>query len=263
MLHLILAALLLAQAAKDVASGPLREDSDATTEDWITRVLNYMKSNPETLEELMTEDYAVTEGDIMLLSDRNAVESVWPSTEIPFTISPESESRARVILSAMAMVSEHTCVSFHRRTFETNYLTFVTSKGCASFVGCIGGEQAVFVGPQCTMGNIVHEILHALGFYHEHTRSDRDQYITVLHGNIMEGKERNFQKASGETFGLEYNAASIMHYGGEFFSDNGLPTIVSKEEVMNMGQRTKMTDSDVQRVRLLYSCDPPKKTGRY
>ncbi|XP_033934113.1 blastula protease 10-like [Pseudochaenichthys georgianus] len=226
MLHLILAALLLAQAAKDVASGPLREDSDATTEDWITRVLNYMQSNPETLEELMTEDYAVTEGDIMLLSDRNAVDSVWPSTRIPFTISPESESRTRVILSAMAMVSEHTCVSFHRRTSETNYLTFVTSKG---------------------------------------TRSEyyRDQYVTVLHHNIVEGKERNFQKANGETFGLEYNAASIMHYGGEFFSDNGLPTIVSKEEVTNMGQRKNMTDSDVQRVRLLYSCDPPKKTGRY
>ncbi|KAK5900283.1 hypothetical protein CgunFtcFv8_025253 [Champsocephalus gunnari] len=254
MLHLILAALLLAQSAKDVASGPLREDSDATTEDWITRVLNYMESNPETLEELMTEDYAVTEGDIMLSSDRNAVDSVWPSTRIPFTISPESESRTWGILSAMAMVSRHTCVSFHRRTSETNYLTFVMSKGCASFVGCIGGEQPVFVGPQCTRGNIVHEILHALGFDHEHTRSDRDQYVTVLHRNIMEGKERNFQKAKGQTFGLEYNAASIMHYGGEFFSDNGLPTIVSKEEVMNMGQRKKMTDSDVQRVRLLYSC---------
>ncbi|KAJ4919838.1 hypothetical protein JOQ06_013896 [Pogonophryne albipinna] len=254
MLHLILAALLLAQSSKDVASSPLREANDATPEDWISKVLNYMESNPETLQELMTEDYAVLEGDIMLLNDRNAVEYVWPSKEIPFTISPELESRTQVFLSAMAMVSEHTCVSFHKRTSETNYLAFVTSKGCASFVGFIGGEQPVYVGQQCMVGNIVHEILHALGFHHEHTRSDRDKYITVLHHNIMEGKERNFGKKNGETFGLEYNAASIMHYGGQFFSDNGLPTIVSKEEVMNMGQRKKMTDSDVQRVRLLYKC---------
>ncbi|XP_010770848.1 low choriolytic enzyme-like [Notothenia coriiceps] len=69
------------------------------------------------------------------------------------------------------------------------------------------------------LGNIVHEILHALGFHHEHTRSDRDQYITVLNQNIMEGKERNFNKQSGETFGLEYNAESIMHYGGSSQKD--------------------------------------------
>ncbi|KAK1884107.1 Blastula protease 10 [Dissostichus eleginoides] len=254
MLHLILAALLLVQSSKDVASSPLREANEAAQEDWITKVLHYMESNPETLEELMSKDYAVLEGDILLLNDRNAVESVWPSGEIPFTISPESESRTEVILSAMEMVSEHTCVSFHRRTSESSYLTFFTGKGCASYVGLIGGEQPVFVGAQCMLGNIVHEILHALGFHHEHTRSDRDQYITVLQQNIMDGKERNFRKQSGETFDLEYNAASIMHYGGGFFSDNGLPTIVSKEEVMNMGQRKKMMDSDVQGVRLLYSC---------
>ncbi|XP_034088784.1 low choriolytic enzyme-like isoform X2 [Gymnodraco acuticeps] len=214
MLHLILAALILVQSSKDVTSSPLREADDATQDDWITKVLNYMESNPETLEELMTEDFAVMEGDIMLLNDRNAVESVWPSRAIPFTISPELESRKQVILSAMDMVSEHTCVSFHRRTSETNYLTFGTSKGCASYVGFIGGEQLVYVGSQCMMGNIVHEIMHALGFHHEHTRNDRDQYITVLHHNIMEGKERNFKKQNGETFGLDYNAASIMHYGG-------------------------------------------------
>ncbi|KAL3041155.1 hypothetical protein OYC64_019378 [Pagothenia borchgrevinki] len=261
MLHLILAALLLVQSSKDVASSPLREANNATQEDVITKVLHYMESNPETLEELMTNDYAVVEGDIVLLNDRNAVKRVWPRREIPFTISPELESRTKVILSAMAMVSEHTCVSFHRRTSERNYLTFFKSKGCASYVGLIGGVQPVYVGPQCMVGNIAHEILHALGFHHEHTRRDRDQYITVLLHNIMEGKERNFKKQSGDTFGLEYDAASIMHYGRGFFSSNGLPTIVSKEEVMNMGQRQKMTDSDVQKVRLLYICDPPKQTG--
>lgn len=54
-------------------------------------------------------------------------------------------------------------------------------------MGVIGGAQPVFVGPLCAMGNIVHEILHALGFHHEHTRKDRDQYVTVLSNNIMKG----------------------------------------------------------------------------
>ncbi|XP_063745005.1 astacin-like metalloendopeptidase [Eleginops maclovinus] len=260
MLHLILAALLFVRSSKDVDSSPLPEGHNVTQEDWITRVLQYMNTNPETLEELLTKDYVVLEGDIVVSSDRNSGENIWPTTEIPYVISPELEHRTAVILAAMAMVSERTCVTFHRRTSETNYLKFVTSEGCGSYVGFIGGEQQVFMGTRCILGNIVHEILHALGFHHEHTRMDRDKYVIVLQQNIMEGMERNFQKRDGQTFNLDYDATSILHYGSGFFSTNGLPTIISKVEVKNMGQREKMADSDVLKVRLLYSCDPPQPT---
>ncbi|KAM9338731.1 low choriolytic enzyme [Symphorus nematophorus] len=227
--------------------------------DWITRALKYMESNPETLDELLVKDHAITEGDIMLSMDRNAVNSAWPMLEIPYVISPELEHRTDDILSAMKMVSEHTCVSFHKRTSETNYLLFKLSKGCASYVGFIGGEQPVFVGPKCIVGNIIHEILHALGFHHEHTRMDRGQYITVIPNNIMKGMERNFKMQEGQTFGLHYDITSIMHYGSGFFSANGLPTIVPINDVKKMGQRVKMTQTDIERVRHLYSCDIIKK----
>lgn len=43
--------------------------------------------------------------------------------------------------------------------------------------------------PGCELrGKIQHEVLHSLGFWHEHTRPDRDEYVTVNWGNIKPGK---------------------------------------------------------------------------
>uniref|UniRef100_UPI003AB040EC zinc metalloproteinase nas-4 n=1 Tax=Centroberyx gerrardi TaxID=166262 RepID=UPI003AB040EC len=187
-------------------------------------------------------------------SDRNAVDHKWPEEKVPYAISPELVSRTNDFLAAMKMVSEHTCVTFHSRTTEANYLFFKTSQGCASYVGFMGGEQPVFVGSVCTVGNICHEILHALGFHHEHTRTDREKYITINLHNIMEGKKSNFNEQNGNTFSLPYDITSIMHYGSGFFSANGLPTIIPKKDEKNMGQRTHMTEVDMQRVRQLYNC---------
>jgi len=47
-----------------------------------------------------------------------------------------------------------------------------------------GGNIENNEGHCMTSRIIIHELLHVLGFLHEHTRSDRDQFIKVLHQNI-------------------------------------------------------------------------------
>ena len=38
-----------------------------------------------------------------------------------------------------------------------------------------------------TVGTVLHEMLHAMGFVHEHQRSDRDDFVKVNYQNIHPG----------------------------------------------------------------------------
>ncbi|XP_077442156.1 astacin-like metalloprotease toxin 1 isoform X2 [Vanacampus margaritifer] len=192
----------------------------------LAKALEYTNKNPETLAGLVDDE--VAEGDMLLEHFRNAVDRTWPSTNIAYDIDYNLRFRSEDIRIALNMISFHTCLSFQRRRSEADYLFFKRGVGCASYVGFRGGKQEVHVGRTCMVGNIVHEVLHALGFYHEHTRNDRENYIAILPANIMKGHHKNFRKQFGETFQLPYDLPSIMHYGSTFFSANGRPTIVAK-----------------------------------
>lgn len=63
---------------------------------------------------------------------------------------------------------------------------------------------------------VTHEIGHALGFWHEQSRPDRDDHVTVLWENILEGYEHNFYKRSDIIYhGVKYDIGSQMHYGNQ------------------------------------------------
>ena len=62
---------------------------------------------------------------------------------------------------------------------------------CCSYVGRMGAGQAqgVNLGRECIkMGTIAHEIGHVIGFWHEHTRPDRDLYVDIFKRNILDSK---------------------------------------------------------------------------
>lgn len=59
---------------------------------------------------------------------------------------------------------------------------------CASdTVGMHGGRQRVILGRRCfrLVGTLLHEMLHVLGFAHEHQRPDRDAFIDVKLDNVL------------------------------------------------------------------------------
>ena len=59
---------------------------------------------------------------------------------------------------------------------------------CYSNVGRMGGEQELsLAGPCLKKGTAIHELMHALGFWHEQNRPDRDFWVQIIMSNIQTG----------------------------------------------------------------------------
>ncbi|CAK5034437.1 unnamed protein product [Meloidogyne enterolobii] len=64
---------------------------------------------------------------------------------------------------------------------------------CYSQVGKTGGKQELSLGQGCLFNEtIIHELMHSLGFWHEHSRADRDNHIIIRWENILPGLDSQF-----------------------------------------------------------------------
>jgi len=185
----------------------------------------------------------------------------WPDGIVPFQFSDNitTVSKQRS-LDAIQHWTERTGIMFVERTAAnaaqySDYVNFEPSAGCASWVGRVGRDQAIWVSDNCTTGSIIHEIGHAIGLFHEHTRPDRDNFITVNWDNIVNGKSFNFDVLNAGVDQLgPYDYGSIMHYGEFFFSDNGRMTIQAPDGV-EVGQRNALSVGDADAVDTMYQTD--------
>jgi len=87
---------------------------------------------------------------------------------------------------------KYTCIRFKPYTGEESDYIRITAgnTGCWSSVGRIGGRQDVNLQvPGCLTqkGTVIHELMHAVGFLHEHSRYERDDYVDILWDNISNG----------------------------------------------------------------------------
>jgi len=144
--------------------------------------------------------------------------SKWPDGVVPYVIQSSASGFRQVIEQAVSMWNSKTPVTWKERTNESNYVEFKSGSGCWSYVGRIGGKQTISVDDYCKdKGSMAHEMAHALGFLHEHQRSDRDQYVKVIEDRIPSGSASQFRKENGGIFLSDYDFNSITHYNGYWF----------------------------------------------
>ncbi|OQS01279.1 hypothetical protein ACHHYP_01333 [Achlya hypogyna] len=211
-------------------------------------------------------------------------DSRWKNGKMCYTVDPAVAGRRADIQAAMAHITTNTGFSFiecHEWYCDDHlddcddFVDFTpTATSCYSFVGRIGGRQALGVGADCAYGNLVHVLLHAVGLHHPLVRPDRDAHVAVAWECVDAAKRSFFAVEHLEAIygagaitvaaaDVPYDYYSIMHHRADAFVNASRPGCLSvipriedvyaRQEVLNeMGQRDKMSLTDIHYVWTLY-----------
>lgn len=185
---------------------------------------------------IIDEDWAIAHGDLLVGNAQELMQlerdgaslhlakpQFWKDGIVPYTLHnslrPEQKN---AITSVMQLLSATSNLKFIEATGETDHLLFRSGgQHCYSFVGRVGGAQDVVLGPDCKEPQILHEVMHSLGFYHEQSRIDRDEFIMIMWENIEEQFHEQFKKIPPLHYSIDsidFDLASIMMYPPQAFS---------------------------------------------
>lgn len=217
------------------------------------------------LECLRVADELIFEGDIIVRSvplwsqamefatktfghgvkDRNYL---WRGGVVPFACNRQVE---HLVIPAIEHWMDCTPIRFTQVTDESDFVTFQPGDASRTEVGRVGGKQVVRLSPSTEVGTAIHEIGHVLGLWHEHSRSDRLEHITVHLDNVHPMYRSQFEQPVNAVDLGAYDYRSIMHYPPDAFSTNGKPTITTRNG-QSIGQRNGLSGGDIAATRSLY-----------
>lgn len=189
----------------------------------------------------------------------------WPYGIIPYKFNYNIISDTTYIHEAMAHIERHTAIHFRpKRNSDSRYVEFKRSNVNQSPYGMQQSGQLIELYDTHIVNTIIHEILHSMGFFHEHCRSDRDLYININYSNIKDSEEYNFQKYTEDGFtGMDlgpFDYESVMIYESQitdpdFVYDPTILTMTKKSDGSAFGPSDSLTVNDIKGIKSIYG--PP------
>jgi hypothetical protein len=177
------------------------------------------------------EDYlAYLGGNRSVFGDVN----FWTTNVVPYDFvlsggGAVSSTNQQNAVNAMAQIAARTGLTFRPAVgSDTSRIRFQSSTGNSSPVGRQGGTQVINIASWNTQFVIIHEIYHSLGFWHEQSAYDRDNFVIINWGNIQSGYSHNFDIRGNATVYGPYDFDSFMHYPRWAFSGNSQDTITCR-----------------------------------
>lgn len=182
----------------------------------------------------------------------------WTNATVYYKISYTAKRDS--ILKAINHISLRSRLKFVERTTQGNYLDFVLSPdpsiNSSAQLGMEGGRNEIRITSTANSGIVVHEIMHAVGVFHEQSRSDRGNYISINYANIDDDYESQFNVRPGSVGVGSFDFNSIMMYGSYYFSINGLPSMLKLNGDTIAVQRKTLTKGDVLGIEAIYGKGP-------
>lgn len=192
----------------------------------------------------------------------------WYHGEVYYVIQPGfSQFEQTMINDAITDWQNNTSIRLIPRTNQSNYVLFVPgapgSGRYADFIGMKGGVQIINLelGSFFT-GNVIHEIGHVVGFYHEQCRTDRGNVINVFYNRVIPQNKNTLYQfqtygetgESGEQIGA-FDFGSVMLYGS-WASSNGIDPVMTRLDGTTFnGQRIGLSGGDIETANYIYG--PP------
>lgn len=198
---------------------------------------------------------------------RAATENIyrtWPEGIIPYEIDPDLNNELHnLIRKAMNEWESKTCLRFIPVTPKIGYeLVFKSGDECkcCSLVGKNFDRQYVILNEDCNdITIILHELGHAIGFYDEQNRPDRDQHVKILFQNIKEDYQNIYKKQYNfliDSLGFPYDFESIMHLRpSDFVTSAGKNTMQALDSSISLENGRKyLSKIDIAQTNKLYRC---------
>ena len=216
--------------------------------------MRYNASQLAELGEISTEYYSNRS------ESPSSFPTYWCGRIVPYEFdSSFTGSYQNEALYAMSLISSSCGVDVVPATYQTDRIVFHVSNGNNSPVGKEGGSQVINIY-NCNYGVIMHEILHSLGFHHEHSRNDRDDYLDIKWLNIKPSQWHNFTKHSIGLCLTSLDFNSIMMYGSltsdtDFVYDTSKPMFTDLNGGYIYEQRDSLSTCDILDLQNIYG--PP------